>query len=138
MNNSRVAEVALDFSSREREREYEFSIIWKGRLDAVFADVAPYYDFASNLASLGLCNWWRRRFLSFIEVAPGDSVLDVCAGTNGVGIGLLRRQPDLRVFALDRSAAMQAGRWRKCPRTGISYRIDHKRCPQTALSRQLF
>jgi demethylmenaquinone methyltransferase/2-methoxy-6-polyprenyl-1,4-benzoquinol methylase len=108
MNNSRVAEVAPDFSSRERERGHEFSVIWKGRLDAVFADVAPYYDFASNLASLGLCNWWRRRFVSFIEVAPGDRVLDVCAGTNGVGIGLLQRQPDLRVFALDRSAAMQA------------------------------
>ncbi len=108
MNDSRVAEVTLDFSSRERERRYEFSVIWKDRLDAVFTDIAPYYDFASNLASLGLYNWWRRRFVSFIEVAPGDSVLDVCAGTNGVGIGLLRRQPDLRVFALDQNAAMQA------------------------------
>jgi demethylmenaquinone methyltransferase/2-methoxy-6-polyprenyl-1,4-benzoquinol methylase len=108
MNNSRVAEVALDFSRRERERRSEFSVIWKDRLDAVFADVAPYYDLASNLASLGLCSWWHRRFVSFIEVAPHDSVLDVCAGTNGVGISLLRRQPDLRVFALDRSAAMQA------------------------------
>ncbi len=91
-----------------RERRYQFSVIWGDRLDAVFADVAPYYDFASNLASLGLCNWWRRRFVSFIEVAPGARVLDVCAGTNGVGIGLLQRQPDVRVFALDRSEAMQA------------------------------
>jgi demethylmenaquinone methyltransferase/2-methoxy-6-polyprenyl-1,4-benzoquinol methylase len=107
MNSSRVAEVTPDFSSRERERRYEFSVIWKDRLDAAFAEIAPYYDFANNLASLSLCNWWRRRFVSFIEVAPGDSVLDVCAGTNGVGIGLLRRQSDLRVFALDRSAAMQ-------------------------------
>ncbi len=74
----------------------------------MFADVAPYYDIASNLASLGLCQWWRRRFVSFIEVAPGDRVLDVCAGTNAVGIGLLLQQPDLRVIALDRSAAMQA------------------------------
>jgi demethylmenaquinone methyltransferase/2-methoxy-6-polyprenyl-1,4-benzoquinol methylase len=108
MDNSRVAEVTLDFSSRERERRHEFSVIWEDRLDAVFADIAPHYDFASNLASLGLFNWWRRRFVSFIEVAPGDSVLDVCAGTNWVGIGLLRRQPDLRVCALDRNAAMQA------------------------------
>jgi demethylmenaquinone methyltransferase/2-methoxy-6-polyprenyl-1,4-benzoquinol methylase len=74
----------------------------------VFTAVAPYYDVASNLASLGLFNWWGRRFVSFIEVAPGDSVLDVCSGTNAVGIGLLRRQPDLWVFALDRNAAMQA------------------------------
>jgi len=108
MNDSRAGEVALDFSSRERARSHEFSVIWKDRLDAAFAEIAPYYDFASNLASLNVCNWWRHRFLSFVEVAPGDSVLDVCAGTNGVGIGLLRRQPELQVFALDRSAAMQA------------------------------
>ena len=108
MNNSRVAEVPPDFMSRERERSYEFSVLWNDGLDTVFTDIAPYYDFASNLASLGLFNSWRRRFISFIEVAPGDSVLDVCAGTNGVGIGLLRRQPDLRVFALDRNVAMQA------------------------------
>ena len=108
MNNSGAAEAALDISSRERERKYEFSSIWEDRLDAVFADVAPYYDFANNLASLGLCNWWRRHFVSFIDVAPGDKVLDVCAGTNGVGVGLLQRQPGLQIFALDRSAAMQA------------------------------
>ena len=108
MSDPRVAEVTLDFSIRERQRRHEFSAIWNDRLDAVFADIAPHYDFASNLASLGLFNWWRRQFVSFIEVAPGESVLDVCAGTNGVGIGLLRRQPDLQVFALDRNAEMQA------------------------------
>ncbi len=97
----------LRFLHRERARKKEFSTIWWDTLDAVFADVAPYYDFASNMASLGLCSRWRRRFISLIEAGPGDRVLDVCAGTNGVGIGLLRRQPDLRVFAIDRSAAMQ-------------------------------
>ena len=108
MNDSRAAGVTLDFSSREQKRTYEFSVIWNDGLDSVFTVIAPYYDFASNLASLGLFNLWRRRFVSFIEVAPGDSVLDVCAGTNGVGIGLLQQQPDLQVFALDRNAAMQA------------------------------
>ena len=107
MNSSPVAGATVDFPSRERQRHHEFSIILKGRLDAVFADIAPYYDFANNLASLGLCNWWRQRFDSFVEVAPGDRLLDVCAGTNAVGIGLLQRQPNLKVFALDRNAAMQ-------------------------------
>ncbi len=101
-------DLALDFSSREMARNYEFCGVWQDSLDTVFADVAPYYDIASNFASLGLCARWRRRFVSAIDVEPGDRVLDVCAGTNGVGIELLRRQPDLEMVAMDRSAAMQA------------------------------
>ena len=35
-------------------------------------------------------------------------MLDVCAGTNAVGIALLAREPSLDVHAMDRSAEMQA------------------------------
>ena len=95
------------FSGREMERKSAFSGIWGDELHAVFSDVAPYYDVASNVASLGMCNIWRQRFLSTIDLKPGDAVLDVCAGTNAVGIGLLKRQPAARVSAIDRSQAMQ-------------------------------
>ena len=104
MYNSRIG---LDFEDRERARRDAFSPIWQDTLDAVFADVAPYYDIASDVASLGLCSRWRRNFTTSVEIGSGDRVLDVCAGTNGVGIALLKRQPDLNVFAIDRSAAMQ-------------------------------
>lgn len=107
MNSSEAAGIAPDFSRRETERTSAFSKVWKNKLDAVFSDVAPYYDFASNVASLGLCARWRQRFVSAVGVRPGDRVLDVCAGTNAVGIGLLRRQPQAHVFAIDRSKAMQ-------------------------------
>ncbi len=107
MDNSRTGDIALRFTDREWARKYAFSKIWKHTLDAVFTDVAPYYDIASNVASLGLCARWRRRFVSTVRVRPGDRVLDVCAGTNGVGIGLLQREPGLKVVALDRSKAMQ-------------------------------
>lgn len=107
MNNSHAGGVAPDFSAREQQRESEFSKVWKDKLNVVFKDVAPYYDVASNVASLGLCSRWRKRFTSFIEVKSGDQVLDICAGTNGVGISLLQKQPDLRITALDRSEAMQ-------------------------------
>jgi demethylmenaquinone methyltransferase / 2-methoxy-6-polyprenyl-1,4-benzoquinol methylase len=36
-----------------------------------------------------------------------QKILDVCAGTNAVGIALLQRQPDLNVYAIDRSTPMQ-------------------------------
>ncbi|MGA2613009.1 MAG: class I SAM-dependent methyltransferase [Spirochaetia bacterium] len=92
---------------REQLREERFRAVWNQQLDAVFADVAPYYDRANNVASLGL---WRRFldvFMSTIDVRPRQRVLDVCAGTNAVGIALLTREPTLEVHAIDRSAEMQ-------------------------------
>ena len=42
-----------------------------------------------------------------MDLEKGDRVLDVCAGTNAVGIALLKREPGLEVHAMDRSAEMQ-------------------------------
>jgi demethylmenaquinone methyltransferase/2-methoxy-6-polyprenyl-1,4-benzoquinol methylase len=42
-----------------------------------------------------------------MELRAGERALDVCAGTNAVGIALLRREPGLEVHAMDRSAEMQ-------------------------------
>ncbi len=100
-------QAARYFSGREVARKFAFSRIWGNELHAVFSDVAPYYDLASNVASLGLCKTWRQKFVSAVEIRPGDDVLDLCAGTNAVGIGLLRREPAARVRALDCSKAMQ-------------------------------
>jgi demethylmenaquinone methyltransferase/2-methoxy-6-polyprenyl-1,4-benzoquinol methylase len=50
----------------------------------------------------------RKRFMSTIDLQPNQCVLDVCAGTNAVGIALLTREPTLDVHAMDRSAHMQA------------------------------
>jgi demethylmenaquinone methyltransferase / 2-methoxy-6-polyprenyl-1,4-benzoquinol methylase len=92
---------------REEIREKRFRNVWTRELDAVFADVAPYYDQANQVASLGLWNWFRDGFLDTIELRPGFRVLDVCAGTNAIGIGLLEREPRLEVHAIDRSEPMQ-------------------------------
>ena len=100
-------ERAVRFSAREDERENRFKEVWTQELDDVFSDVARYYDRANNVASLGLLNWLRDSFVSAIELRNGQKVLDVCAGTNAIGIALLQKQPDLEVFAIDRSEAMQ-------------------------------
>ena len=94
-------------ASREAVREELFNDVWTRELNTVFADVAPYYDRANYVASLGLWGWFRERFLDTIRVRPGQRVLDVCAGTNAIGIGLLGRERTLEVHAIDRSAAMQ-------------------------------
>lgn len=92
---------------RESAREKAFANVWTRELDKVFADIAPYYDRANDVATLGLCDWLRRRFIHTINVEPGMRVLDVCAGTNAVGMALLEREPTLEMHAMDRSAAMQ-------------------------------
>lgn len=108
MNSTANADTATcNCAEKESARERAFGAIWANDLDAVFSDVADYYDRANIFASLGLLNRLRRRFVSSIEVRPGDRVLDVCAGTNAVGIELLKKQPNLDVHAVDKSVSMQ-------------------------------
>jgi len=99
----------MNYSYIEKEdaRERAFQSIWTNDLDAVFSDVANYYDHANNYASLGLLNRLRHQFVSTIDVQPDYKILDVCAGTNAIGIALLKRQPTLDIYAVDKSAAMQ-------------------------------
>ncbi|OFZ90306.1 MAG: hypothetical protein A3F74_03560 [Betaproteobacteria bacterium RIFCSPLOWO2_12_FULL_62_58] len=94
-------------ATREIAREEQFNDVWSKELNDVFADVAPYYDRANHVASLGLWNRFLREFMATVDVRSGERVLDVCAGTNAIGIALLKREPTLEVHAIDRSAAMQ-------------------------------
>jgi len=94
-------------ATREIAREERFNDVWTRELNDVFADVAPYYDRANYIASLGLWGWFLRKFMATVDIKPGERVLDVCAGTNAIGIALLKREPTLEVHAIDRSAAMQ-------------------------------
>ena len=95
------------YAGRETARARAFESVWDHELEDVFADVARYYDRANVFATLGLLDSLRGQFLSTVAVKPNDKVLDVCAGTNVIGIGLLQREPTLQVQAIDRSRAMQ-------------------------------
>jgi len=95
------------FEKKEHTRREAFEAIWETNINAVFSDVAAVYDRANDFASLGMLKGLRRRFIATIDVEPGQRVLDVCAGTNVIGIELLKKQPELDVYAVDRSDAMQ-------------------------------
>ncbi|CAK0759423.1 Methyltransferase domain-containing protein [Azospirillaceae bacterium] len=92
---------------RELARARSFQQVWTEDLNAVFSDVAHYYDKANFFASFGLWGWFLRCFMKTIKIQPHQRVLDVCAGTNAIGIALLKREPTLKVDAMDRSASMQ-------------------------------
>ena len=106
-------------ATREFVREERFNTVWTQELNDVFADVAPYYDRANYIASLGLWGWFLRRFMATVDIRPHERVLDVCAGTNAIGIALLKREPTLEVHAIDRSAEMQAVGRRRAEAQGL-------------------
>ncbi len=97
----------IQFEQHENARAIKFGEVWSTELNPAFEDIARYYDKANHVAFLGMWNRFRRQFLATIELRPKQTVLDVCAGTNAVGLGLLRRQQNLEVTAIDRSEAMQ-------------------------------
>jgi len=108
------------FAVREDTRTGKFNRVWTEELDHVFADVAKYYDRANHIASLGLWNWFLNSFLSTMEIDGGQRGLDLCAGTNAVGLALLKQHPDLSICAMDRSEAMQAVGAERAARQGVN------------------
>ncbi len=95
------------FEQREQNRRALFGPTWAALIPDVFRDVPSYYRAGNVVASFGLWELWVWQFVNTVHVAPGSAVLDVCAGTNDVGIRLLRRHPGIKVTAVDRSREMQ-------------------------------
>lgn len=79
----------------------------------MFNDIAPTYDRANHLLSLGLDRmWWRRAAHTFATILsrPDAQVLDLCCGTGDMTAALLRLRPRENecapVTGLDFSAEM--------------------------------
>ena len=74
---------------------------------AMFDDIAPRYDLANRVLSLGLDQWWRRQALDALGDARSGTVLDLCAGTLDLS-RLLIDQGAHQVIAADFSEQMLA------------------------------
>ena len=105
---------------REALRSKLFSETWKDLIPKVFEDVPTYYDKGNAVASLGLCSWWSNRFVAAMDIPKGATVLDVCSGTHDVPLRLLRRDPSLKIYAVDRSSEMLAEGGRRAKELGFS------------------
>jgi ubiquinone/menaquinone biosynthesis methyltransferase len=77
----------------------------------MFARIAPGYDRANRLMSLGIDQWWRRIAIRELGAAAAGDVLDLCAGTMDFSLALAGRARSL--VALDFCAPMlEVGRAR--------------------------
>jgi demethylmenaquinone methyltransferase / 2-methoxy-6-polyprenyl-1,4-benzoquinol methylase len=59
----------------------------------MFSSIAPGYDRANTLLSLGIHHLWRRSALRLLGPRPDERILDVCTGTGDVAFALQRSQP---------------------------------------------
>lgn len=53
----------------------------RGRVQRMFAAIAPSYDLNNRLHSLWMDEHWRRRTVKLAKLQPGDTVVDVACGT---------------------------------------------------------
>jgi demethylmenaquinone methyltransferase/2-methoxy-6-polyprenyl-1,4-benzoquinol methylase len=77
------------------------------RIAGMFDAIAPRYDLLNHLLSAGIDRRWRAAAIKSLELAGGETLVDVCCGTADVALEA-RRGPSAaaRVVGIDFSGAM--------------------------------
>jgi len=75
----------------------------------MFAAIAPRYDRANRLLTVGVDEAWRKRAVAELAAPAGGAVADLCCGTGDLVFHLLRSDPALRVTGVDFTAPMLDG-----------------------------
>jgi demethylmenaquinone methyltransferase/2-methoxy-6-polyprenyl-1,4-benzoquinol methylase len=81
----------------------------EGRVRAVFDSVASNYDLMNDLMSLGAHRAWKAFTLARTGLRPGNTALDLAAGTGDLTAGMAKQVGDSgHIFHTDINAAMLA------------------------------
>ena len=97
-----------------------------GGVRAMFDRVAPRYDLANTVISLGQDRGWRVAAAKATRLSPGEVALDVACGTGALTRALATHQPAARVLGADFAWEMV----RRAPRSGDRPAAD---LPRSAL-----
>ena len=89
----------------------------------MFSRIARSYDALNRLLSLGSDLRWRRILVRRTAALPGARLLDACAGTAELAIGLATSYPEASVVGVDASEGMLAIARRKVREKGLAGRI---------------
>jgi len=80
---------------------------------------APYYDFVTNVMTLGQAPRLRRATVEHALIKPGDSVLDVGCGTGAVTLAAKARAKNGNVYGIDPAPEMISVARKKAARKGL-------------------
>ncbi|HEX8990098.1 MAG TPA: ubiquinone/menaquinone biosynthesis methyltransferase [Anaerolineales bacterium] len=72
----------------------------------MFSGIARRYDRMNRLMTAGQDRAWRKQVIHLARLRPGDSLLDLGAGTGDLGREALRQQPAAHVTAADFTVEM--------------------------------
>jgi demethylmenaquinone methyltransferase/2-methoxy-6-polyprenyl-1,4-benzoquinol methylase len=104
------------------------------RIAGMFDAIARRYDLLNRVLSGGLDQRWRARAVAALDLAAGDVLIDVCAGTADVALAALASaQPPARAIGVDFSGAMLQRGLEKTRRAGQSGRLLLAQADATAL-----
>lgn len=78
------------------------------KVQAMFSDIAPGYDRANRLMSMGTDVRWRNRAVSYLVQDRPHNILDLCAGTLDSSKAIHRAAPQASIIGGDFSAGMLA------------------------------
>jgi demethylmenaquinone methyltransferase / 2-methoxy-6-polyprenyl-1,4-benzoquinol methylase len=86
----------------------------------MFASIAPKYDAANDLLSMGVHQSWRRAAVKAADLQPGQRVLDCATGTGDLALALARAVGDTgEVIATDFCAPMLKPAPAKAAKAGL-------------------
>lgn len=77
----------------------------KVKVEAMFNDIAPKYDFLNHFLSLGIDISWRKKVRKLLAAKEPKIILDVATGTGDLAIELNKLNPD-KIIGLDIAANM--------------------------------
>ena len=72
----------------------------------MFDGIAARYDLLNRLTTFGIDKRWRKKAVEKLGLGPGQTLLDVAAGTLDISIAAARKYPSTRVIAADPSREM--------------------------------
>lgn len=89
----KIADETMNATINDQERVHS--------VRRMFARIAARYDLMNRLMTAGQDVRWRRQVIQRARLQPGDSLLDLGAGTGDLAREALRQQPQARVIPAD-------------------------------------
>jgi len=112
-----LTDFGFDFIPRDKK---------KNRVRSVFDSVVDRYDLMNDVMSVGLHRAWKRFTLANSGLRPGQSALDVAAGSGDLSLGLARQVgANGRVVVTDINVKMLAKGRERLMNAGVAGNVDY-------------